>query len=441
MNIRPIYPSFGGGRGPRFWLKPSNVIASRRSLRRDESVIWRRRLEQENPAPPDRVTDFRALVSPGRRPEARPLQTFSFVILGDTGEGDKSQYATLPLVRALDPDFLVMNGDLAYPSGRVEDFLQGFFEPYQGLRRPIWAVPGNHEYYSPNSGREFYDIFCTRKYEGYWERYGLTFAQQPGTYWELSSPEIPFVVIGIDTGMNGHLDPAGEKDHGDPEQMEWLARRLEQARGTSVLALFHIPSLVNGKQVNTRATRLHTLLASSPAVRAVVTGHEHSYQYYKPPVFSTFAGIPPGPAPPHYFVSGAGGAFLAPVTFLKNSGDLPAFDIFPDREAWKAYIARRPLKRFGFGHIAKTFAARIVHGIEGALFDQDEEQYLSLLHVTAQRGDDGWRVLLTPYFQRSLDDLYEGAPAGTQVSVREGLPPPTAAGLAKCRQEPVQVYP
>jgi hypothetical protein len=165
MNITPVYPSFGVGRGPGFWLDPRNLLASRRIGRRDESVLWRRRQEWETPAPGDRSTDLRALLYPGRPPEEQALRSFSFIILGDTGEGDKSQYATLPLIRALDPDFLIINGDLAYPAGRVEDFIQGFFEPYQGLQRPIWAVPGNHEYYSPNSGREFHEIFCTRKYE------------------------------------------------------------------------------------------------------------------------------------------------------------------------------------------------------------------------------------------------------------------------------------
>jgi hypothetical protein len=443
VNIQPLYPPFGSGRGPRFWLNPRNLLASRRKFRRDESVVWRRRLESEHPIAGERSTDFRLLLNPGVGTAAAMPAAFSFVLLGDTGEGDKSQYATLPLIRALDPDFLIINGDIAYPAGRVEDFIQGFFEPYQGLQRPIWAVPGNHEYYSPHSGREFYDIFCTRKYENHWLRYGLTFVQQPGTYWELSSPGVPIVVLGLDSGMHGHFDPAGEKDHGDPEQLEWLARRLEAAEGKAVLALFHIPSLVNGRKVSDRATRLHTLLAASPSVRAVVTGHEHSFQYYQPPAFAEFAGVSPasGDARQHYFVSGAGGAFLSPVTFALSSGTHPPTAMFPDQMSWKEYISRRPLKRWGFSKIAKTVAARLVNSVEGALWDQDEEQFLSLIHVHARNDGSGWRVALVPYFQRSLDQLYEGMPRGTKVSVRDGLPVPTSAGLASCRQPAIQLYP
>ena len=443
MNITPIYPSFGAARGPGFWLNPRNLLASRRQGRRDESVLWRRRLESENPAPGDRSTDVRALLYPGRPPLQQVLRSFSFVLLGDTGEGDKSQYATLPLIRALNPDFLIINGDLAYPAGRIRDFIQGFFEPYQGLHRPIWAVPGNHEYYSPNSGREFYDIFCSRKYESFWQQYGLSFVKQPGTYWELTAPDLPFAVLGLDSGMKGHLDPGGEGDYGDPGQLDWLSRRLEQARGKSVLALFHIPALVNETKAHGRATRLYTLLASSPAVRAVVTGHEHNFQYYEPPIFATFAGLTPTPGAlgPHYFVSGASGAFLSPVEFATREGDYPASLVFPDRDAWSGYVRRRPLRRWGFSKIAKSVLARAIHGLEGAMWDRDDEQFLSLLHVEAALSAGGWQVTMTPYFQENLDDLYPGLAAGTEVSVSAGLPAPPAAGLAKCRQPSIQLYP
>jgi hypothetical protein len=443
MNITPVYPSFGVGRGPGFWLDPRNLLASRRIGRRDESVLWRRRQEWETPAPGDRSTDVRALLYPGRPPEQQTLRSFSFVILGDTGEGDKSQYATLPLIRALNPDFLIINGDLAYPAGRVEDFIQGFFEPYQGLQRPIWAVPGNHEYYSPNSGREFHEIFCTRKYEAMWQQYGLPLVRQPGTYWELASADLPLTILALDSGMNGYFDPGGEGDYGDPEQLGWLSRRLDPAAGKSVVALFHIPALVNERKAHGRANRLHLMLASSRAVRAVITGHEHSFQYYPPPVFSAFAGVPPGEGAggPHYFVSGASGAFLSPVEYATNEGEYPAAVVFPDRDAWTGYVHRRPLRKWGFSRLAKSVVARAVHSLEGAVWDQDDEQFLSLLHVEASLSSGEWRVTLTPYFQASLDDLYPGVPAGTRVSVSEGLPVPPPEGLARCRQPSIQLYP
>ena len=69
-------------------------------------------------------------------------------ILGDTGEGDTSQYALLPLLHAANPDLIIINGDVAYPAGELDDFVEGFFRPYTGFGIPIWATAGNHEYYS-----------------------------------------------------------------------------------------------------------------------------------------------------------------------------------------------------------------------------------------------------------------------------------------------------
>src|SRR5829696_4898866 len=159
MATEFIFPKLSGLRGPGFWLNPINWVASRKKFRRDHTVEWRQRYEHDSPAAPDRVTDFTELTGQQHLSEG-----FSFIILGDTGEGDKSQYALLPLIRALKPDFMVINGDLAYPAGSEDDFLEGFFQPYQNLGIPIWAVPGNHEYYSPQNGREFFDLFCTAKH-------------------------------------------------------------------------------------------------------------------------------------------------------------------------------------------------------------------------------------------------------------------------------------
>jgi len=433
MPVEFIWPSLHGVRGPGFWLNPVHWLASRKKFRRDHTVEWRQRYENESPTTPDRVGDFRNLIA---SPDLG--RGFSFLILGDTGEGDRSQYGLLPLIRGLDPDFIIINGDLAYPAGSEEDFYEGFFQPYQNLRVPIWAVPGNHEYYSPHNGREFFDLFCTTKHSRLWQDNGLRFVRQPGTYWELSSPACPLVVLAVDSGMTASLDPDRKlfgllKSDGDSAQLAWLERRLAvaQASEKKVLVLFHIPALVNlEKAGQPKLDRLHGIFARfSQTIAGIVTAHEHSFQHYSPAEFARFlsGGTTPGP---HYFVSGSGGAFLSPVEFepAGSKGQYSASHLFPNKQQWKGY-ARLTKKAASVVGLARSGLARFVSSLSGALFDQDLARYQSLLRVQVAPDAAGLlTATMTPYFQESLEALYFDQPDATVV-VRDGQPRPSPAAM------------
>ena len=255
------YPCFTGQRGVGYWLHPKNLLASRQKiLRVDYSNEWR--YEFGDPNPPDRSVALSQILPADKNSN----KGFRIIILGDTGEGDKSQYSLLPLIYAFNPDFIIINGDVAYPAGRMgldpekDDFLSGFFKPYSHLNIPIWATPGNHEYYSPNNGRDFYDIFCTKKYDRYWGEYGLRHSVlQPGMFWELSDENgaSKLVIIGLDSGKSANLDGHNSlwqfwkrKIYPDHTQHSWLDERLRKAQnsGNKVIILFHIPALSRDKQ-------------------------------------------------------------------------------------------------------------------------------------------------------------------------------------------------
>jgi hypothetical protein len=440
MPAEFVFPTLGGVRGPGFWLNPLSWIASRKKFRRDHTVEWRRRYEQESPGPPERVTDFGDLIG------LQDLRAgLSFVILGDTGEGDRSQYGLLPLIRGLAPDFIIINGDLAYPAGSEEDFLEGFFQPYQNLRVPIWAVPGNHEYYSPHNGREFYDLFCTNKHAALWQAHGLRFVSQPGTYWELSSANCPLVVLALDSGMSAALDPAQKwlgfsKSEGDAAQLAWLERRLSvaEARSKKALVLFHIPSLVNLERARApKLERLHGLFGRfSSTISGIVTAHEHGFQHYEPMEFARFVsgGMQPGP---HYFVSGSGGAFLSPVEFEltgRKKTQFSARRVFPNKKQWNAYAssAKKAASKAG---LARSALARAINSFGGAFSDQDVARYQSLLRVVVRPDPGGMlRAEMIPYLQTKLEDLYFDQP-DARVMVRDGQPLPTAEGMDRLTRE------
>lgn len=97
-----------------------------------------------------------------------------FLVIGDTGEQDPSQYVVAPaLARAArgpgeqeQAGFVLVLSDVIYPSGNVNDYVDGFYKPYrsnrvEGLKAPtdvrdkfslpenvpVYAMPGNHDWY------------------------------------------------------------------------------------------------------------------------------------------------------------------------------------------------------------------------------------------------------------------------------------------------------
>jgi hypothetical protein len=67
------------------------------------------------------------------------LEEVSFVVVGDTGEGDASQHAVVKplLARGGDTDFMVVCSDVIYPSGDAEDHDAKFYDPYEDYAHPI----------------------------------------------------------------------------------------------------------------------------------------------------------------------------------------------------------------------------------------------------------------------------------------------------------------
>ncbi|MGY0390323.1 metallophosphoesterase [Nocardioides sp. WG-D5] len=97
-----------------------------------------------------------------------------FLVIGDTGEQDPSQYVVAPaLARAArarsdreQAGFVLVLSDVIYPSGNVNDYVDGFYKPYRSNRVlglnapsdvrdkfalpenvPVYAIPGNHDWY------------------------------------------------------------------------------------------------------------------------------------------------------------------------------------------------------------------------------------------------------------------------------------------------------
>lgn len=436
------FPPHAKDRGSLYWLRPGNLWASRRKFKSDYSNEWRYVLEQRNLPAPARSMRFDQVLG---RPTSQP---FRILILGDTGEGDHSQYGLLPLIQAAHADLMIINGDVAYPAGEYQDFVEGFFRPYTGLGIPIWATAGNHEYYARSHGQVYHDVFCTRNYAREWATAGLTLIPQPGMYWELRDPvgTCPLVVIGLDSGKKGNLDghrgfsqklnPLSRATGADDAQHGWLDWRLGLAdQGQQqVIVLYHIPALVQGRHDDVHLGELHRILLRHPSVRAVICGHIHNHQQYQPVTFADYiqqqhGALAPRHPAPHYLVSGDGGATLE-GTDLRDVV-YPPQDLYPTPAQWKAYTSWA--REFLEHQLPGSWITRTIGRVAGHIgADADAAKLRCFLQVDCDPVTRRTAVSLVK--MDDLQDFFRQRPDGTRVRVDAPDAPLDPGALAAATQ-------
>jgi len=297
---------------------------------------------------------------------------FAFLVAGDTGEGGDPQYAVVPgLLRVgQDTQFMVIASDVIYPVGATDDYGDKFFRPYQDYPAPIYAVPGNHDWYEDLHG--FMRVFCddapplppsprpralTRAWlrDRLWHRPGpadeagfaqarklrsapAQFSVQPGPYWAIDAG--PIRIVGIDTGLLGTLDAEQgawlREVSRDPRPKILITGRPLYADGT------HRPCPIEGGGTVDEIVR-------DPAHRyvAAIGGDIHNYQRYPIRV--------DGGRTIQYVVAGGGGAFthathtIPPVQVAGlTEDDFRCYPLRGDSLAFysRIYARRTRLRRF-----------------------------------------------------------------------------------------------
>jgi Calcineurin-like phosphoesterase len=337
------------------WLRPSTLWQSRNDIiarfladptaaaRRRWVTLARQRAEQSGAHP-----DF--VISPVAG------DTVSVMVIGDPGEGDNSQYAVAnPLLKmSKGADFGIICSDAVYPTGELDDYSRKFHHPYRNLDLPIYAVPGNHDWYDGLHG--LMHCFCKLDDVGYlpefdgspaarlarllWRKSpragarvdpaanGVVVGQrrppdplQPAPYFAIDAGPLRFVAI--DTGIVGEIDQ---------DQYHWLQRVSLDAPQRPKVLLTGKPIYVDGKHHPGRVTGTAQTVddvVTNPRANYVLAigGDIHNYQRYPVPVADGRT--------IQYIVSGGGGAYMhathriAPVNV--NGVDESTFRCYPLR--------------------------------------------------------------------------------------------------------------
>jgi hypothetical protein len=260
----------------------------------------------------------------------------SVIVLGDTGEGDGSQYAVVPglLKEGAGTDFAFILSDVIYPAGGIDEYENKFYRPYKDYPRPIYAVPGNHDWYDDLTGFMFH--FCGLRRpapsvpgpgtgwkrflrHSFWRRAPRghekkiermrSLRERPGQQAGQPAPYLaieagPVLLVGIDTGITGHIDH---------DQGEWLRRISRESEKPKIL-LTGKPLRVNGELhgglIEGGGTVEEIVRAPEHNYIAAIGGDVHNYQRY-PVNLEDGRTI-------QYIVSGGGGAFMNETHKIPN---------------------------------------------------------------------------------------------------------------------------
>ena len=256
---------------------------------------------------------------------------FSFIVIGDTGEGDASQLILHDQLLAVgakpEVKFMVVSSDAIYPAGAMKDYEKKFYLPFKGFRKPVFAVPGNHDWYDAldsftanffepkpartalRARREAELRLTTttearidnmiRQAEQLRGNYGIQAAGQRAPYFEMHGDR--FSLVAVDTGILRRIDK---------DQERWLDAALERAGGRFKMAILGHPLYAGGRYQGAHEkgfAEVHALLKKHK-VDVVMGGDTHDFEFYNEPA--------DGGRTMHHFVNGGGGAYLSIGTSL-----------------------------------------------------------------------------------------------------------------------------
>jgi hypothetical protein len=189
-----------------------------------------------------------------------PGNSSTFVnVLGDTGWCGSP--ALGPLSRLFDRfgGDILLAGDLAYPSGTMEEFKQCFEPSFGRFKSRMRASPGNHDYVASVNADSYFTYFGER---GGPNRLG---------YYSFRAAEWTVMMLNSNIPINK-----------TSAQYEFVRTTMQQAPTRCTMAVLHHPFDSSGINGPTPALRDVWELMYNLGGDVVIAGHDHLYERHAP---------------------------------------------------------------------------------------------------------------------------------------------------------------
>lgn len=211
-----------------------------------------------------------------------------FAAFGDSGKGTKAQRRVAAVLKKLDPQLVLLLGDVVYPTGEDEDYDARYFAYYSTVaaRRPFFPAVGNHDY-----GNKWLAWMGKRRFD---EGYARVFRRPP--YYSFDAGPVHFV--SLDTNQAYGIGAAAAIGP-ESAQARWLDADLAASTAPWKIVFMHVP-LYTSDSFREKAL-LRDVLApifERRGVRLVLGAHDHIYERW------------PAVGGVRYLTVGTGGAAL-----------------------------------------------------------------------------------------------------------------------------------
>ncbi|HBN07914.1 MAG TPA: hypothetical protein DD435_04440 [Cyanobacteria bacterium UBA8530] len=231
--------------------------------------------------------------SPSPTPSASPIVlAVAGDIAGDPtdwyfnrGEGRPGffrQKATAEIVRSINPDAVLIPGDVQGWHGTYDSYLLSF-DPTWGLFKSIThPAIGDHDYEG----------------DGYFRYFGAAAGRPDKTYYSFDLGGWHLVSL---NSIEEEVDV-----YNYSKQIRWLKKDLAANKGKPILAFWHRPRYCSGKYGNNVAYHDFWQVLYKYHAKLVISGHDHVYERFAPQDANGHA----DPNGARQFVSGLGGEMI-----------------------------------------------------------------------------------------------------------------------------------